>query len=68
MKNKNAVEQQFENAAKKTLDKVRLDGMRAGACGILGAVLNMCDDGKSVQEIKKFCETSLNLDGMKENK
>ncbi|WP_313069943.1 hypothetical protein [Lacrimispora sp.] len=50
------------------MSKVRLAGMRVGTTGILGAVLNMCNKGKSVSDIKTFCETSLNLDGMKEDK
>lgn len=65
MKNNKDAEKVFQKAAKETLDKVRLDGMRAGATGILGAVLDMCNDGKSVADIKSFCEKSLNLDGMK---
>lgn len=28
----------FQKAAKETLEKVRLSGMKAGACGILGAI------------------------------
>lgn len=68
MKNNKNAEKQFQKAAEETLSKVRLDGMRAGATGILGAVLNMCNEGKSVADIKLFCEKSLNLDGMKEDK
>lgn len=65
MKNNKNAEKLFQKAAEETLSKVRLDGMRAGAAGILGAVLNMCNEGKSVSDIKSFCEKSLNLDGMK---
>lgn len=68
MKNNKNAEKQFQKAAEETLSKVRLDAMRAGATGILGAVLNMCNEGKSVSDIKSFCEKSLNLDGMKEGK
>lgn len=68
MKNNKNAEKLFQKAAEETLSKVRLDGMRAGATGILGAVLNMCNEGKSVADIKLFCERSLNLDGMKEDK
>ena len=50
------------------MNKVRLAGMRDGATGILGAVLNMCNEGKSVTDIKMFCEKSLNLEGMKGDK
>jgi len=55
----------FQKAAKETLEKVRLSGMKAGAYGILGAILDMCKQGKSINDIKEFCEKSLNLDGMK---
>lgn len=65
MNNKNA-EKQFLKTAEDTVSKVRLAGMRAGATGILGAVLNMCNEGKSVTDIKTFCERTLNLDGMKQ--
>lgn len=67
MNNKNA-EKLFQKTAEDAVNKVRLAGMRAGATGILGAVLNMCNEGKSIADIKSFCEKSLNLDGMKENK
>lgn len=66
MKNNKNAEKLFQKAAEETLSKVQLNGMRAGATGILGAVLNMCNEGKSVADIKSFCERSLNLDGMKE--
>ncbi len=64
MSNKN-VEKLFQETAEDTVNKVRLAGMRAGATGILGAVLNMCNEGKSITDIKSFCKTSLNLEGMK---
>ncbi|CUX29832.1 hypothetical protein BN3590_00660 [Clostridium sp. C105KSO15] len=64
MSNKNS-EKLFQKTAEDTVNKVRLAGMRAGATGILGAVLNMCNEGKSIDDIKLFCEKSLNLDGMK---
>lgn len=65
MSNKNT-EKLFLKTAEDTVSKVRLAGMRAGATGILGAVLNMCDEGKSISDIKEFCEMSLRLDGMKQ--
>lgn len=55
----------FQKTAKETLEKVRLSGVKAGACGILGAILDMCKQGKTVDDIKEFCEKSLNLNGMK---
>lgn len=64
MSNKN-LEILIKKTAEDTVNKVRLAGMRAGATGILGAVLNMCNEGKSVTDIKSFCEKSLNLEGMK---
>lgn len=54
---------------KKTLEEVRFQGLKAGAAGILGAVLEMCNSGKSdvdiVKDIKEFCEKSLNMERMK---
>lgn len=67
MSNKNS-EKLFQKTAEDTVNKVRLAGMRAGVTGILGAVLNMCNEGKSITDIKLFCEKSLNLDGMKGDK
>lgn len=59
-------EKLFRETAGDTVSKVKLAGMRAGATGILGTVLNMCKEGKSIDEIKAFCEKSLNLDGMRQ--
>jgi hypothetical protein len=59
-------ERLFLETAGDTVSKVKLAGMKAGATGILGAVLNMCNEGKSIDDIKAFCEKSLNLDGMKQ--
>lgn len=62
-------EKQMNNQIKKTLEEVRFQGLKAGATGILGAVLEMCNSGKSdvdiVKDIKGFCEKSLNMNGMK---
>lgn len=58
-------EKLLKNEMKQVLEKVRFQSMKAGATGILGAVLNMCNEGKTVHDIKKFCETSLSMDGMK---
>lgn len=63
-------EKQIENQfKKKILEEVKFQGLKSGAAGILGAVLEMCNSGKSdediVKEIKGFCEKSLNMDGMK---
>lgn len=62
-------EKQLNGEIKKTLEEVRFQGLKAGAAGILGAVLEMCNSGKSdvdiVKDIKRFCEKSLNMDGMK---
>lgn len=66
MKNSKNADKLFQRTAEDTVNKVRLAGMRAGAIGILGAVLIMCKEGKSIDEIIVFCEQSLNLDGMKE--
>lgn len=62
-------EKQLNGEIKKTLEEVRFQGLKAGAAGILGAVLEMCNSGKSdvdiVKDIRSFCEKSLNMDGMK---
>lgn len=66
--NSKSSEKEFQKTAEDIVEKVRLAGMRAGAAGILGAVLNLCNEGKSVTDIKSFCEKSLNLEGMKGEK
>lgn len=66
-------EKQMNDQIKKTLEEVRFQGLKAGATGILGAVLEMCNSGKAdgkadediVKDIRGFCEKSLNMDGMK---
>lgn len=58
-------EKMLNDKLKSTLEEVRFQGLKAGATGILGAVLQMCNEGKTVEDIKEFCEKSLNMDGMK---
>lgn len=58
-------EKQLNAEIKKTLKEAQFQGLKAGAKGILGAVLDMCNKGKTVEEIKDFCEKSLGIDGMK---
>ena len=58
-------EKQMNDRIKKTLEEVRFQGLRAGAAGILGAVLDMCKSGKTVEDIKNFCEKFLKMDEMK---
>ena len=64
-------EKQLNSEIKKTLEEVRFQGLKAGAAGILGAVLEMCNSGKTdaeiVKDVRDFCENSLNMDGMKTN-
>ena len=51
---------------KEQLKEANFQGLKAGAKGILGAVLDMCNkEDTTVEDIKKFCETSLGMDGMK---
>ncbi len=38
-------EKQLNGEIKKTLEEVRFQGLKAGAAGILGAVLEMCNNG-----------------------
>ena len=52
-------EKELENKIKVIIDEQRIQGIKAGAKGILGAVLKMCNDGKTVADIKEFCENSL---------
>lgn len=62
-------EKQLNGEIKKTLEEVRFQGLKAGAAGILGAVLEKCNSDKSdtdiVKDIREFCEKSLNMDGIK---
>lgn len=58
-------EKMLNDKLKSTFDEVRFQGLKAGATGILGVVLQMCNEGKTVEDIKEFCEKSLNMDGMK---
>lgn len=62
-------EKQLNGEIKKALEEVRFQGLKAGAAGILGAVLEMCNSGKTdaeiVKDVRDFCENSLNMDGMK---
>lgn len=58
-------EKQVNSQIKKTLEEVRFQGLKTGAAGILGAVLDMCNTGKTVEDIKDFCVKSLNIDGVK---
>lgn len=60
-KEEKIIEQKIREYGKES----QLNGMRAGATGILGAVLNMCNEGKTINDIKEFCEMSLGLEGMK---
>ena len=68
----NKQEKQLNGEIKKSLEEVRFQGLKAGAAGILGAVLEMCNSGKSdadiVKDIKGFCEKALKMDGMKYEK
>lgn len=54
-------EQQMEQMFREKLKEQHSNGMKAGATGILGAVLDMCSEGKTVDDIKKFCETMLDV-------
>lgn len=58
-------EKKLEKIFTEKLKEQHFQGLKAGTKGILGAVLNMCSEGKSIEDIKRFCETSLEMDGMK---
>lgn len=51
----NKIQEEFKKVLQDTFDK----GMLQGCVGILGAVKNMCDEGKTVEDIKTFCEKYL---------
>lgn len=59
------VEVYLQGKMKEMLSKVRFAGMKAGATGILKAVLDMCNNEKSVIEIKEFCEQALSMKNIK---
>lgn len=44
---------------------MHFQGLKAGAKGILSTVLNMCNEGKTIEDLKEFCKNSLNMEGMK---
>ncbi len=52
-------EKQLNDEIKKTLEEVRFQGLKAGAAGILGAVLDMCNQGKTIEDIKQFVRSRL---------
>lgn len=54
-------EKELENKIKVIIDEQRIQAIKAGAKGILGAILKMCNDGKTVADIKEFCEKSLGV-------
>lgn len=54
-------EKQMEQMFREKLKEQQSQGMKAGATGILGAVLDMCNEGKTVEDIKKFCMTMLDV-------
>lgn len=58
-------EKEFEKIFTEKLKEQHFQGLKAGAKGILGTVLNMCNNDKSIVDIKRFCESSLGMDGMK---
>ena len=64
-------EKQLNDEIKKDLGEVRFLGLKVGVASILGAVLEMCNSGKTdteiVKDVRDFCENSLNMDGMKTN-
>lgn len=64
-------EKQLNDEIKKDLGEVRFQGLKVGVASILGAVLEMCNSGKTdteiVKDVRDFCENSLNMDGMKTN-
>lgn len=58
-------EKEFEKIFTEKLKEQHFQGLKAGVKGILGVVLNMCSEGESIEDIRRFCESSLGMDGMK---
>jgi len=60
-------ELKLESAIKENMEKVRFEGLAAGAKGIAGAVLEICKDKNikndtvRVNKIRDFCMTGLGL-------
>lgn len=54
-------EKELESRIKVVIDEQRIQGIKSGAKGILGAVLKMCNEGKTIADIKEFCEKSLGV-------
>lgn len=54
-------EKELESKIKVIIDEQRIQGIKSGAKGILGAVLKMCNEGKTISDIKEFCEKSLDV-------
>lgn len=58
-------EKKLNNEIKKVMKEIQFQGIKSGAVGILVAILDMCNNVKTVEDIKDFCEKSLNMRGMK---
>ncbi len=69
LKNKKTRQKQLNDivvgTAKRAIEDGKFAHFTQGAVGILGFVLDMCKEGKSVKEIHDFCEKSLNMEEMK---
>lgn len=59
--NEEKIQEEFRKILQNTFDK----GILQGCVGILGAVKNMCDEGKTVEDIKEFCEKYLEKNRLK---
>ena len=49
----------------KHLKQAQLDGLKEGSKAMLGFILKMCNEGKTIKDIRDFCKKSLKLKGMK---
>lgn len=58
-------EKELEKIFTEKLKEQHFQGLKTGAKGILSAILNMCNESTSVEDIISFCETSLNMNEMK---
>lgn len=55
----NKQEKEITKAIKARLEEVKIQGIKVGAKGILGAIFKMCNEGKGIDDIKEFCQNSL---------
>lgn len=58
-------ERQLQIKFRKMLKEAQNHGFNTGSAAALCLVLNMCNIGKSTEDIKNFCELLLDMSGKK---